>query len=73
MNNPNDQTAEVEHLGAEIFRKMKETFRRANKNVDGHLQYTINEYKENGSKDCQKGELVVIFQPNKSTAGTISN
>ena len=51
---------------------MEEIFKVVNKNIDGHLQYRIKEYKENDSKDYQGGKLVVIYQPNKPRTGIIS-
>ena len=72
LNNSDNQTEETEQYGAEVVRRMEETFKVVNKNIDGHLQYRIKEYKENDSKDYQEGKLVVIFQPNKPTTGIIS-
>ena len=72
LNNSDNQTEETEQYGAEVVRRMEETFKVVNKNIDGHLQYRIKEYKENDSKDYQEGKLVVVFQPNKPTTGIIS-
>ena len=72
FSNLEDQIIETENYGAEIAKNMQHTFNIANKNIDGHLQYRIKEYKENDSKDYQEGKLVVIFQPNKPTTGIVS-
>ena len=47
LNNSDNQTAQTEHYGAEVVRRMEETFKVVNKNIDGHLHYRIKEYIEN--------------------------